>query len=247
MIKQRLVIPTDCFWFYTWNVYSPCHISPFLETCSPPTGEAILTTEVTKLQRQISNWFPNSALLATRTHWLTLTPTSLTWSCIYSHFYMHTVPGQETELQSTELVRPLGRQQGRALDLQPTTSCSRYLRPCAPNPAWPWDTQTTGISETCTNLPSPLQRKAPTVWTIFPMVQKDQSCRVPFFSYNFSFEYFSSGLYFNCNLTHFSSGVKNHLLIPQPRWHYWKRGTSTAVAWNNSIHKSDTTEMEMKA
>lgn len=44
MIKQRLMIPKDCFWFYISSDYFPCHISPFLETCSKHTGEVILMT-----------------------------------------------------------------------------------------------------------------------------------------------------------------------------------------------------------
>lgn len=107
------------------------------------------------------------------------------------------------------------RQQGRTLYLQLIMSTLLCLGMCAPNSYWAWDNQTTGISETCTNLTNkhafPIQRKPPTVWTIFTVVQKDHSCWVPFLPYNLS-----SGLYFNCNLIHFSSGVKNHLLISQP-------------------------------
>ena len=160
------------------------------------------------------------------------------WSCICTRFYMHTVPGVgDLELQSIETVWPPldRRQQGRILYIQLIVTSSLCL--------WAYSTQyLLGLgllnnrhSKTCTNLSNkhtfPIQRKSPTVWIIFTVVQKDQSSRVPLFPYNFSFKYFCSGLYFNCNLIHLSSGVKNHLLISQPWWHYSMWGTSIADVW----------------
>lgn len=43
--------------------------------------------------------------------------------------------------------------------------------------------------------------------------------------------FFSSSVYFNHNLIHFNSVVKNHLLISQSQQHFWMWGTSTAGMW----------------
>lgn len=146
--------------------------------------------------------------------------TALNGSCICTGFYMQTVPGvggpQASEHWNT--LTPAQDTTGQNHGPPADHVQSLGLGMCTPNPYWARDNRTTGISGTCTNRTDkhtfPIQREAATAWTVFTLVCKDQSWRVPFFPLWISHVYLlvsiSISIWSISNLK-----GKNHLLISQ--------------------------------